>query len=67
MTSPTGGTQVVNQEKIHQESMALAPSAPGIIPFMDEEIVRLEEESQKFQSGELDNAEFTPFRLRQGV
>ena len=67
MTSPTGGTQVINQEKIHQESMALAPSATGIIPFMDEEIVRLEEESQKFQNGELENAEFTPFRLRQGV
>jgi len=47
--------------------MALAPSATGIIPFMDEEIVRLEEESQKFQNGELDSTEFTPFRLRQGV
>jgi sulfite reductase beta subunit-like hemoprotein len=47
--------------------MALAPSAPGIIPFMDDEIVRLEEESKKFQNGELDTTEFTPFRLRQGV
>jgi sulfite reductase beta subunit-like hemoprotein len=47
--------------------MALAPSATGIIPFMDDEIVRLEEEAKRFQNGELENTEFTPFRLRQGV
>jgi len=29
--------------------------------------VRLEEESAKFVAGEQDNAEFTPFRLKQGV
>jgi sulfite reductase beta subunit-like hemoprotein len=34
---------------------------------MDDEIVRLEEESAKFVAGEQDNAEFTPFRLKQGV
>jgi sulfite reductase beta subunit-like hemoprotein len=34
---------------------------------MDDEIVRLEEESAKFEAGEQDNAEFTPFRLKQGV
>jgi sulfite reductase beta subunit-like hemoprotein len=34
---------------------------------MDEEVVRLEDESAAFVSGELDNAVFTPFRLRQGV
>ena len=67
MTSSTGGAQTETQEQIHKQSMALAPSATGIIPFMDDEIVRLEEESQKFQNGELDNTEFTPFRLRQGV
>jgi sulfite reductase beta subunit-like hemoprotein len=47
--------------------MALTPSATGIIPFMDDEIVRLEEEAKKFQNGELDTTVFTPFRLRQGV
>ena len=67
MTSSTGGAQTVNQDQIHEQSMALAPSAPGIIPFMEDEIVRLEEESKKFQNGELDTTEFTPFRLRQGV
>ena len=67
MTSSTGGAQTETQEQIHKQSMALAPSATGIIPFMDDEIVRLEEESQKFQIGELDNTEFTPFRLRQGI
>ena len=34
---------------------------------MDDEIVRLEEESAKFVAGEQDNAQFTPFRLKQGV
>ncbi len=54
-------------ENIHQDSLELARSSQSIIPFMEEEVVRLEEESEKFESGEQDNATFTPFRLRQGV
>ena len=54
-------------EDIHHDSLELARSSEAIIPFMDEEVVRLEEESANFESGELDNAVFTPFRLRQGV
>ncbi len=54
-------------EDIHSDSLELARSSEAIIPFMDEEVVRLEEESARFGSGELDNATFTPFRLRQGV
>ena len=67
MTSSTGSIQVVNQEEIHEKSMELAQTSPGIIPFMEDEIQRLETASEKFLSGDLDNAEFTPFRLRQGV
>ena len=55
------------QEDIHHDSLELARSSEAIIPFMDEEVVRLEEESAAFTSGELDNTVFTPFRLRQGV
>ncbi len=65
MTSST--VPGVDQQRIHQESIDLAPSAPGIVPFMEEEMVRFEGESARFQSAEIDNAEFTPFRLRQGV
>ena len=54
-------------ENIHSDSLELSKSSQPIIPFMDEEVVRLEEESARFGSGELDNAVFTPFRLRQGV
>ncbi len=54
-------------EDIHSDSLELARSSDAIIPFMDEEVVRLEEESARFTSGEQDNATFTPFRLRQGV
>jgi sulfite reductase beta subunit-like hemoprotein len=39
----------------------------GIIPFIEYEIQRLEEESAAFKAGEREVAEFTPFRLRQGV
>jgi len=55
------------QEDIHHDSLELAKTSQAIIPFMDEEIVRLEEEAASFVSGEQDNATFTPFRLRQGV
>ena len=60
-------SQQRNLEDIHSDSLELARSSEAIIPFMDEEVVRLEEESARFGSGELDNAVFTPFRLRQGV
>ena len=67
MTSPSSTTQSVDQTEIHQRSRELAPSSLGIIPFLDDEVQRLEAESGRFESGELDNAVFTPFRLRQGV
>ena len=60
-------SQQRTQEDIHGDSLELARSSPAIIPFMDEEVVRLEEESEKFTSGEQDNLQFTPFRLKQGV
>ena len=55
------------QEEVYQESLDLASTAPGVIPFLESEVQRFEAESARFQSGERDNAEFTPFRLRQGV
>ena len=64
-------TQITGQQRtleaIHKDSLELSRTAEAIIPFMDEEVVRLEEESASFTAGEQDNATFTPFRLRQGV
>ncbi|MFQ6026222.1 MAG: nitrite/sulfite reductase [Dehalococcoidia bacterium] len=67
MTSRTEIAQETTQEEIHQRSVELTKTSRGIIPFMEEEIVRFEGESAKYQSGEQDNTQFTPFRLRQGV
>ena len=55
------------QEEIYRESLELAAAAPGVIPFLESEVQRFETESARYQSGEQDNLEFTPFRLRQGV
>ena len=55
------------QEEIYRESLELASTAPGVVPFMESEVRRFEAESARFQAGEQENAEFTPFRLRQGV
>ena len=67
MSSQTDNVQAPTQEEIHQRSIELTQDSRGIIPFMEYEVVRFEGESAKFQAGEQDNAEFTPFRLRQGV
>ena len=67
MTSKTNVSQAPTPEEIHYKSMELAPSAPGIIPFMEDEVQRFEAESALFQAGEQENAQFTPFRLKQGV
>ena len=67
MSTPTGATALTSQEKIHQESLELSQTSPGIIPHVESEIERLEEASAAFEAGEKDAAEFTPFRLRQGV
>ena len=70
MTTPATNNSInqsINQEKLHQDSMAIAAQAPGIIPFLEEEVVNFEGESASFQAGEQDNAKFTPFRLKQGI
>jgi sulfite reductase beta subunit-like hemoprotein len=59
--------QLIPQEEIYQESLELTKASTGIIPSMDYEIERLEEESAAFQAGDREVSEFTPFRLRQGV
>ena len=63
----TSQAQQPSLEDIHQSSMRLAPAAPAIIPFMEDEIQRFDAEVDRFRAGELDNTVFTPFRLRQGV
>ena len=67
MSTRTRKIPVVPQEQVHEESMKLAQASNGIIPFMEYEVQRFEEESASFQAGEQDNTEFTPFRLRQGI
>ncbi len=67
MTSPVEPTQMPTLEDIHRNSLSLTPDAPGIIPFMEDEIQRFEAESASYQAGGQDNLQFTPFRLRQGV
>ena len=59
--------RIVTQDEIYQESLGLAETSPGIIPHIEHEIERLEDESAAFQAGEREISEFTPFRLRQGV
>ena len=44
----------VDQERIHQESIDLGAKAPGIVPFMEEEMARFEGESARFQAGEIE-------------
>ena len=63
----TSQAQSPSLEEIHSASLKLAEDAPTIIPFMEDEIQRLDTEIDRFRTGELDNLVFTPFRLRQGV
>ena len=67
MTSHTSTGQATTPETIYAESLELAKNSHSIIPFMEDEIVRLDEESAAFVAGERENTEFTPFRLKQGV
>ena len=67
MSSGVARTKAISQEEIHQESMRLSRSSKGVIPYMEGEVVILEEEIRAFRAGERDNSQFMPFRLRQGV
>ena len=67
LTSNTSTGSEKSLEAIYNESLELSKKSQSIIPFMDDEIGRLEEESAKFVAGQLENTEFTPFRLKQGV
>ncbi len=59
MTSNTSTGQAKTQEAIYEESLELAKNSQTIIPFMEDEIVRLEEESAAFVAGERENTVFT--------
>ncbi len=63
----TSQAQIPSPEDIHESSIRLATDGSAIIPFMEDEIQRFDAEVDRFQTGELDNTVFTPFRLRQGV
>ena len=52
MTSHTSTGQATTPETIYAESLELAKNSHSIIPFMEDEIVRLEEESAAFVAGE---------------
>ncbi len=57
-----------SQEEIHRESLALSRHfKKGIVPYIEEEVLRFEEEVAAFRAGTVDEKVFTPFRLRQGV
>ena len=67
VVSGAGRTKVASQEEIHEESMRLIKDSRGVIPYMEEEVVSLENEIRAFRAGERDTSQFMPFRLRQGV
>ncbi|MSQ07065.1 MAG: nitrite/sulfite reductase [Dehalococcoidia bacterium] len=64
-----GTRQAPSQEQIYQQSLELARTAsgPGIIPYMEDEVVRFEEEVARFRAGQMEERAFQPFRLRQGI
>ncbi|HLF05500.1 MAG TPA: hypothetical protein VI855_09825, partial [Dehalococcoidia bacterium] len=61
--------QAPSQEQLYQKSLELARTAsgPGIIPYLEEEVQRFEEEVARFRAGQMEEREFQPFRLRQGI
>jgi sulfite reductase beta subunit-like hemoprotein len=67
VTSVARRTEALSQEEIHRESMRLAQESKGIIPYMEREVLSLEEEIKAFRAGEREASKFMPFRLRQGV
>ena len=67
MSSTPARSTPVTQEEIHQESMELSKKSKGIIPYMEREVLNLEDEIKAFRAGERENSVFMPFRLRQGV
>ena len=67
MSSGVDSSKVVSQGEIHEESMRLASNSKGVIPYMEREVVSLEEEIRAFRAGDRTDSQFMPFRLRQGV
>ena len=56
-----------SQADIHQESLKLAQSSKGVIPYMEHEVVEYKEEVKAFRAGQREEAPFMSFRLHQGV
>ena len=67
MSSKGAPIKMLSQKEVHKKSMKLAASSKGVIPYIEEEVISLEEEIRAFRAGERDSSQFMPFRLRQGV
>ena len=67
MSREPATTKTVSQKEIHEESLDLAASSKGVIPYIEKEVTNLEEEIMAFRAGERSDSQFMPFRLRQGV
>lgn len=67
MSTKTEHFKSVPQQEVHKRSLELSKSSKGVIPFIEEEITSLEEEIKAFRAGEMPEAQFMAFRLRQGV
>lgn len=56
-----------SQGDLHQRSLELSPAATGVIPFVEEEVSNFLKEVSSYRSGDREEIQFMPFRLRQGV
>ena len=54
-------------QELYQRSLELSQSSGAIIPFINDEVDRFEEEVEAFRAGTIEEPVFMPFRLHHGV
>ena len=67
MTSKVKQRKHLSQEELYQRSLEMSKTSEAIIPYIDDEVDRFEEEVKAFRAGQMEESVFMPFRLHHGV
>ena len=67
MARQTQQEQHLSEQELYKESLELSQQGGSIIPYIDDEVDRFEEEAKAFRAGQVEETVFMPFRLHHGV
>jgi sulfite reductase beta subunit-like hemoprotein len=67
LTTKSDKSKYLSPDALYQLSLELSKTSEAIIPYIDDEVNRFEDEVKAFRAGQVEEPIFMPFRLHHGV